>query len=124
MPKVFAEHVAERSPLKKRAKKCKMFSEMLMNIYHKNVSFKKAKIRCLYFLGKLANRFFLQLVPSGCDPVLARKHLRAPAHSQRWHSRAYGEPPKTRAQGWGRSVSAGPAVFSYPSQKSAAQMQT
>lgn len=43
MPKVFAERMSEPSQLEKCAKKSEMFSEILINISHKNVSFKTEK---------------------------------------------------------------------------------
>lgn len=43
MPKVFAERMSELSQLEKCAKKSEMFSEILIKIYHRNVSFKTEK---------------------------------------------------------------------------------
>lgn len=101
-------NVPELSWLKKWAKNSKMSSEILMTICHKNVwsrTTKKKKnlkfflkIKIFSFLGTVS---FLQLVHSGCGPVQVRKHLRAPASSQRWHSPACCEAQTPRFSGLG-----------------------
>lgn len=125
MAKVFAKLVSQLRWLRKCVKRSKIFSEILINICHKDISLKLGKENHHHHnvTETLANSFFLQLVHSGCHPVQVRKLLRAPASSQKGHS-VLAVSPKPHASLAGISAFLHVLLLLISFTKSAAQWQT